>query len=485
MPLLPPNDPRFAGLTDFASVLPSAVVANGTLVPQFAAIRKSEFGGLLVDNGRKLAAHVGRNNAVTFGWPEQLEPQLDALISEALRTLPPAATRFVLDVGANILSKALQPVMDAVTDAITGIPILGWIAQAGLTVWRLVEEARRRAPTITGNRALAYDRDGDTDFCRRLLAEATDSDWTPLWLPPDGEWATVDLAFTSSGIADGKAWGQVTGAVEDVERIKRGLVPGVSSIAGYWQTPRKMPGSSRPAGAESLVALTQTLPAANNLAALLWTNAQRPGPQLGRIDYAKLRNAWHDYGDRAEAFVAAEKNDWLREQKRLAWSWYGDFGWRPYGVGPQHVDKAFRNPALQYLANAKIDVAQTRALQSLQTFAAAYVTADAPLVRQDSGIKAAWQRTRQSLLTSHNVHRVDVALVSDAAYRAAVVQAQQTVPVPQRTPTGAPSKPQRTPSSTEPEPSLPQQTGVVDLGDDDAGAGIVAGAAALLFLLFG
>jgi MYXO-CTERM domain-containing protein len=490
-----PNEPPFLGLPkNFDSVLPPSAVTNGAISPLFAMLGQSDLGALVVENTSTIAAQLGREVATSIGWPDTQIDELGGLVATAFDRIPAPEIAKVIASAAAQIPDALVDIQRAWTDTISGVPLLGWIVKLGLLVWDIVEVARTRAPKIASQVALGYDRDGDSFVTNQLMVRTQGADWTDLFLPPAGGFDVIDLAYTSSGLADGIAWGQVSGSgTISAERV--GLLPGVGQIGGYWQTPRKLVGSSRDAGVESIVTGNRLYPSTTSFAALLWSASQRPGaPTVGAVDLAKVVDAWNEYGAQLEAF-AASQSEWRRAQIRGGWRWFDEYTGAPYyGFKRDKAPAKFRDVwGLQGLIAWRVEVAREQIRKSLSTLSCAYMGPNTPALR-DAGLRERWQLMRSKLLHHEARADVDLELVPDAEYRSALYAARQSIaggftigepPKPDKPPRMPVPTVDGSPTPPEPEPpALPDPPGWTPPADTDGpGGGIaIAVLAALVFL---
>lgn len=433
MSKIPADDPRWvAVLGDYESALPPAGVSKGVLVPALAQLSRNGCVAAAIRDGAQLGARIGRIVAATSGWPQPRIAKLDALAHSASAIVPDSQVAAAIAAGVNfgaqkIVGLALSE-LDAALSAITGVPILGWIVGIGRAVWQIVDAARARAPDIADTQALAYDRDTDSQLARHILDMAADSDWSPIFMPPDGPWQRERLAYTTSGLADGDAWGQLSslglGGI--------GALPGVAELAGYWQSPRNMPGSSRWADRLSIQSGATLLPSTTTLCGQLWCAAQAGGiATTGRIDFARVANAWSDYAGALQQFAgatrgggdatkpqASDRHGWLADQIVRGFSW-NIAGTEPYyGLVPAKIPAKYRIGLLDKIVAWRCEQAKGATTKAWRmTPAAAYVPEDAPALA-DPFLKQSWERNRRQLL-QQSMRRVglDLDLVPKGEYR--------------------------------------------------------------------
>lgn len=482
------NDPPFLGLpVHFESTLPPSGVLEGRVSPLFASLGRADLGARVLENGNTIAAHLGREIATTVGWPDDELDGLGALVSTAFERVGAPSVEVVIETLGREIPEVLSTLERSVTETISGVPLLGWLVRLGLLVWDVVSVAREKAPKIANAPALGYDQADDSFATDGLLARTAGNDWTALFLPPPGGFLTTDLAYTASGVADGFGWGQI-GAVS--ERL--GLVPGVGQIAGFWQSSRRMAGSSRDAGVESIVSGNRLYPSATSFAALTWANAQKPGaPTVGAIDLDKVADAWADYGERLASFADAQ-SEWRAKQVRNGWRWTDEHtGAALYGVARDDVPKPWRDVwGLEGLIGWRVGIAREHVRKSLATLSCAYMGPETPALR-DAALRERWALMRERLLRHEARADVDLELVPDAAYRSALAAARKGAGLRFTTPVVPKEKPPRMPVPTvdgspeppEPEPpSLPDPPGWPSDNDQGAG-GLAAGALGIVLTL--
>lgn len=482
-----PSDPRWAAvLGTYSSELPPAAVEAGKMVPALAQLSRNGCVAAVVRDGAQLGARIGRVVAGTTGWPAPRIARLDKLAGSAAAIIPDsqigAAIAAGVDFGATKIIGAALSELDAALGAITGVPILGWIVGIGRAVWSIVEQARARAPEIADSQALAYDRDADSSAAQHVLDLAADGDWTQIFMPPSEPFARIRLAYTTSGIADGDAWGQLSG----VGLGGIGALPGVAEIAGYWQSPRHMPGSSRRAGRESLQSAAMLLPSTTTLCGQLWCSAQTGGiATTGRIDFNRIAAAWTDYTRDLEQFAGATRgggdpghpqvspeHGWLADQIMRGWEW-SIAGQSPlYGIVRSQVPQQFRT-LLDGIIAWRCQQAKYATHKAWRlTPSVAYVAEGAPALA-DAGLLGAWKMQRQRLL--HMPSRrvgLDIELVPPGEYRNALAK----LPIPKGA--GASSSGTMLLGTSQ----APPRSGAA-AGGGGGGVAILAGAAAALLML--
>lgn len=475
----------------FDSYLPASGVVNGQIAPQFAAIARVDFGRMSLENGSQLCSRLAKGVAESAGWPESNLPALVELVGRSVATFPTDAVAELLDAaaaGVKLIPDALQALDEAASEAVTNIPILGWVAKLALGIWRLVEAVREKPPETTSVRALVYDRDADSDLCRAMLSDMAAIDWSRIFMPPSPGISNAKIAYSVLGIADGYAWGSLSAATPygaNLEQPTRGAAPGVSAWAGYWQSPRKLLDSTRDAGLESIVGFDDLAPASTQLAGLAWMYLQRPGPRMCALEHAAVRDAWKEYGDamRSAIKAAGGEDEWLGRQMRRSWRYWapGQYEADPYNPHP--------GTDLDVVVAKKLENLLARTRKLLNTYAVAYVPKDAPALK-DPALRKQWADNRIRLLSHDAVHDVDASLIPDPEYRSALVAAQKSasgsitwMPAPHRTPPTIDGGPQ--PPNPDP-PDLPPARRRPEGGEqptDASAVGIGLGIAAAAYLL--
>ncbi len=427
------GDPRWAAvLGTYTSALPPASVSAGKMVPLLAQLSHEGCVAACIRDGAQLGARIGRVVASTAGWPEPRIAKLDLLARSASAIVPESQVAQALAAGVTfgatkIVGAALSE-LDAALSGITGIPILGWIVGIGRAVWQIVAAAKERAPQVADQQALAYERDADSSAAQHILDLAANADWTRIFLPPDGAWQRERLAYTTSGLADGDVWGQLSGL--DPGGI--GAVPGIAELAGYWQSPRNMPGSSRWADRLSIQSAATLLPSTTTLCGQLWCAAQAGGlATTGRIDFNRVADAWRDYTGELQQFAgatrgggdptqpqASERHGWLADQIVRAWSWDIAHQAPYYGLVRAKVPAKYRIGLLDKIIEWRCAQAKTATIKAWRmTCAAAYVDEDAPALA-DTMLRHAWKSNRRLMLQQPS-RRVglDLDLVPKGDYR--------------------------------------------------------------------
>ncbi len=439
-----PADARWAPvLAPYASALPPASVDKGRIVPALAALTQDGCVAAIVRDGAQLGARIGRVVAATSGWPAPKIAKLDALASSAAAIIPQGqivdALRAGVSFGATIIVGEALKVMDAALATITGVPIVGWIFGIGRTVWTIVEQARARAPQIADRQALGYDRDADSAVAQHVLDLAANPDWTEIFMPPQGPFGHERLAYTISGVADGDAWGQLSG----IGYGSFGALPGVAEIAGYWQSPRKLIGSSREAGRESLQSSATLLPSTTSLCGQLWCASQTGGlATTGRIDFNRVAAAWADYTLALQQFAGEQriqqKDPWLEAQIIRSWSWSFANEAPRYGIVRSKVPSEFRVGLLDRIVAWRCGQARAATRTAwLLTPSAAYVPENAPALANPM-LRAAWAKNRSALLVQPRRRiGLDLDLVPPGEYRDAL--ASKPIPEGAGTSTGGAS----------------------------------------------
>ena len=447
MPVLAPSNPAISIIpATFLSELPPSTIGN-KFVPLFRSLSADSFGQAHIANGALLAGQIGRSLATTIGWEDTRLPNLAHLADTVMTQLPPDALAAIDVMFTSLqptISAALDPLVDAIAEAVSGIPIVGWIAQVGFMTWKVVQSALSYEWPVhrTGVVAIGYDKDNDEYVSNRILDLAGTPDWGHIFDPPDGDFRRQASAATSGGPADGLQWGQLK-ANDD---SPLGAMPGIGDFAGFWQSPKNKPGAKKKsakdydfpksawADQDQIISLGRLLPSATSLVGQLWANMQLPTPALGRVDFVGLQKRWTEYGKRLVAFAEAPYDDggafdtysrgrWATDQVRRSWSWYGVYG------EPGSVPQQYRHWQLENLISYKIYQAWVRAVQSMQTHAAAYLTDKAPIVRNDPDLKKLLDKMRLELVQGRpDVVLVDPTLVPGPdGYREAIVAAQKKI----------------------------------------------------------
>ncbi len=431
MPILVPNSDAIEGMFDkYVSELPGSVVQNGQMNPAFASIVAADFGARHIEDALDLGALVGRDVSMATGWPTDQLDQLSNLVSVVLG--PGVNPDIVGEVLANmeLVAELLGDLEKSLTNAISSVPILGWIINLGIVVYKIVKIARFNAPKVTGNEPLAYDKGADEEHTTSILKRVKGRDWTDLFSPQPGAFITADLAYTSTGLADGFAWGQLNQSSSE-----KGLVPGLPQISGYWQSPRKVPGSRRDPNVANIVTTASLTPSVTSLSGLLWTANQASGVMLARIDLHALAGRWNAYGEEFERWLDARGpgnpksgvggSSLVTKQIKNGWRWTDPtYGAALYGLERKDVPPEYRGWGLQNLIAYQLELARNVVRENMKTTAVAYVSPDAPGL-SDGPTKQQWAKARMLLLMHPARYTVDASIIPDKDYRMAMYGAQQ------------------------------------------------------------
>jgi hypothetical protein len=446
MPILPFDAPEIALVpARFESALPSASTIGGRLSPVLQ--RASGLAGPALENISAISAQIARGISMTTGWPEYELAQLKSMI----RTLLQPLTDFMREQAAKLLefvgttlSTEINEIIDVITSNLTGIPIVGIVFTVIRGIWFAVTESfKYTIPSLAAapdQPALFYDRDADEDSTRALLGVSSALDWTNIWSPPGGSFDSARIAYTSSGRHDGFAWGQLPWLQSPSGGW--GCVPGVTTIAGYWQTPYNKPGatkrykwdsdvrSSQWATVSDIYSQGKLLPSMTTTSALLWASAQRAAPTLGRVDYAALESGWNDYTTELVAYANwvrkrctnVTKDDtchpWFRSQIMGAWSWCDPSSKASFyeGVTWSSMPASFRDPSMLSLIKFKLYQARVAVMRSFGSSSIAYVPDDAPVLK-DPRVRSLFDRQRKLLLDGGIQGKVDLTIVPESPFK--------------------------------------------------------------------
>lgn len=474
MPKILPNDPLLSGFDAASTALNLPALfgpewgANGT-VPGFA---KNAYAKANYDQWSAITGRVIGGIGMREGVPEWNIAGFGRFFQK-LPTVTPS------DVATMAIRGTAKVVSYALAEASTSVPILGWVVELGLGAYEAIKAAiewNKKAPRPPGE-AVEFDVSGNESFAQLLLSMSADADWTDIFRPPStsGVWSARRVAWNPGGAGEGWAFGTRND-------LGRGIIPGLAECVGTleandffvnYQFPDRSP--SPLFGAEYDIpplATTGALrPSSRQMAMLLWETVMKPSVQMFRIDPYSLVTQWHDYymglAEFAETLktdkgvenagfleVSRGKNPKTPYNEAAIATTFLSFVAQPDGsvrfLTPDNVPKydtsvqiatAPKGVSLdrlvevigadltytyadlvKYVAKLHID----RSMAALSTLVCAYVPEDAALLRASGAHKEKWHEMRARLLNHDAVERVELDLIPDDEYRAAVSQAQHT-----------------------------------------------------------
>jgi len=436
MPILDPGDFEGFDVTRvFSSRLHSPQIAiGGRLTKFYRDFEAATFFSQNFDNFSELGRFSVANLAMTRGLMSSQLPALETLFLVA----PRITLDEILDVVESVraIAGALLQFDEALDQVATKVPVVGWVVQLGLGVYRwidaVIDSAKAERDTTAQARAIAYDKQADEDLCRTLLQEMKRSDWTPLFLPQQRSESvcTTTLDYTSNGQRDGIAW-EVCGAAQGW-----GLVPGLSTkftgAVGVYQSPRRLPGSTRDAGIESIRPFGSLHPSVLQLGLMAWQMCLKNSPLAFAIDGARIASAWDDNYAQLVDWADMQADPWLRSQIYNGAQWIDpltgasrvpDFD--PDDLPSRYVQSGLYSELVWYVV---AEIWSARLSGYLETLTVAYVPPDAPALLASPTLAQKHRDMRAELLRHPAIYRVEYELVPDEGYRSDVYRAQMTIP---------------------------------------------------------
>ena len=239
--------------------------------------------------GESRASLVARAG-VTFGVPSNLLVQgapidfLDDVLDFAMTA--PSAKDFGF--------KFAQMGISVVTQILSPIPIVGWIAQAVGGIANLILGLNQRDPIERMEEFPEfqdYSDEIDAGVAGTIRTQMNEPDWNPLFLPRYGN------SFESQRRGEG---GKMLMFIGKERGPGLGYVPGTQRIIGAVQV-----GPVGNAGMTQIKAqnLGNWYPTAAQLMTALWGQINSPGPYMYFVHANKVRDTWDDYVSAAIEYV--------------------------------------------------------------------------------------------------------------------------------------------------------------------------------------
>jgi hypothetical protein len=448
MPLLLPGDPEFRGFdvgAPFASRLHSEHIITGGAVSEFYANLAGEQSAWNQwENFSAASRHAIANVAITDGLQLDRLGALSVLFAEAPQISAAAIGKMVQ---SDVLSEALVLFDESLSLVATQTPVVGWVVQLGLFVYDLIKmavlTAKAQPDKKAQAKAIAYRRGADEDLTRAMLDRLKDPSWTLLFLPQGYPEDVIvkTIAYTERGFVDGLAW-EV--GKPGAGNWGWGLTPGLSSrfagCVGGFQSPFKLFGSTRDAGFESITGFGEMVPSVVQLGLAVWQMVLKNSPNAFRIKGAKIVRAWHDYYGVLHNWAITGvksgvpgRNEWIRKQITYSSQWYlPQFeasvvdGYEPDDL-PSEYTQANVWWYSELIAYVIEQLWKPRLSGFLETITCAYVPPNAQALNEDPALRDKHDEMRRLLLTHAARHEVELDLIPDADYRAAMKVAQLQV----------------------------------------------------------
>lgn len=465
MPIL--EDDLFFGRNDplarFESLLPTRPIMDGAQIsPHYSQIL-AELPAAQVINAAANTRSIGAGIATTLGIADYVLDATDTNPLGRLAKLSDLDLSFVPSAfsedPAKLVAELGLEVMDEIVDRVfTKVPILGWIASAGLFIWRAVKTIRTQietSPPETYKNGIAYHRDTDEDLANKILgAVRSGAELTDLYLPAVGGSGTYfgeSKTRTPAG-AEGIAlepFGVPTGG--------RSLIPGTADMGDVVQYPViGIRGGPTTFG--------QLHPSCSQLGLVLWQSILKNGPLAFQLNGQKIITAWERYFDAMLHWAASHGSGawadrhWLQAGSVATWAMYGagtqgikatdyypeqqSFPGMPDSpacpgdricIPERYCD--WRSREFPHLFASKgglvryfVEQQWARRLRFyLGTLTCAYVPADAPALASE-GLRDYHEEMRRLLLTHRARYKVDKSMIPDdgTGYRADFARSVRT-----------------------------------------------------------
>lgn len=515
MPRLKANE---IGLPDeYKSPFPPAEMSNGVAGSAWRDIAEATAPARAWRATHRLSFLAIGRLATMHGVPK---PQVKAVKTISDLGQLPLGNDFVklAKVGSSLVGDLLDysKAIDAVASA---VPVLGTYARLIVGFVTFLKNAFSRAAQAKLNvpknakDALAYDQPTDeavANYCADWLAA---KDWTRIFLParkPGDSFKLVRTSFIGDGTPDGYSIVPAGGVKQ--QEYGLGFVPGVAGRFVQWQYPIKVFGSNRPASPwESLISIADLEPSVTQLTVLAWQMVLKNSPNMFRIAPYTIKVAWRDFfgtmGDWARWLKKTDQTQGAAMADAIA-TWVG----KEYPGAPSY---RVRNPWTKYkkkaLESGEVQTADADALvdfivdrqhgdsldAALATITCAYVGPQFALIKENDTVRELWEARRKQLLGHRARWSVELDLVPDDEYRAALSESRKggkpadLQPVPKGyggvLRFADPKK--KPPPASALEPSMPNNAGggsgtAPGKGKDGGGAAVaVAAAAAAFFML--
>jgi len=246
-----------------------------------------------------------------------------------------------------ILDAQLDIILKVMGQAVSSVPVLGWIVQGiafGVVVGKVIWLEAQDPPDPTAA-PLTLNQAADQDAGNRIVSALDSPDWTPLWLPPhDGHGETyfqhINVEY-GTGYEGSRLWlGNALGAAVP---LGEGLMPGQSGAAQQWQTRMEQAstGSTRldalanflgipiahGSGDASSIGKTTTYPigyfrpSLPQLNQLLWGEVSKvDGEAMWRVNADRLSEGWDGYWGRWEQIFDLFVQDGTKTQQQILWN---------------------------------------------------------------------------------------------------------------------------------------------------------------------
>lgn len=347
------------------------------------------------------------------------------------------------------------------------VPALGYVVQfaafavnVGKVIWKEAQGADK-----PGSLPLTLNRESDESEAQGIVNGLRAPDWTDLWLPEYDATGSSYLNHQDVDYPDGGRGGRVYIGAQNggTGNLGQGLLPGESNVARTWQyrgTQASKSGStlldrllakfgSRGKGTphHTMYGMDYFRPSMGQASLLFWQHLQNGGPDLFRVDTARLDRYWHAYWGAWEAAYSQMAFDgnvdaMLMVQQMLFWG--GIWANSPFqdwpGAGAEIVEKVperYRtllaidyqgNPAgglSWYLTRRGITLRMVDNLRARQSGAldrldVAYLTGKEPALVGE--LKLKFNARRQQLLTDPALAAVDFDRVPQSEWRKEAVK---------------------------------------------------------------
>lgn len=350
--------------------------------------------------------------------------------------------------GAKLVGDLLD-YSDALQTVASAVPVVGPYARIIVGFISFLKNAFSRGAAAkldvrkTARDALGYNRQIDLDITNAAAEYLADDNWTriflPSWKPGDG-FKLERTSFVGDGTPDGYSILPASG-VQWEEGL--GFCPGVAGRLVQWQYPLKVFNSNRPASPwESLISIADLEPSVTQLTVLAWQMVLKNSPSMFRINAYKIRERWEsffgeledwsrwlrDKGDTQASQMAEAVSTWIGREYEPGGPYRVRNPWTKYG--PKALEDTFVTPNAGKMVRFIMDRQYFPSLSpALATITCAYVGPGFAALGDDSNmLRDEWEGRRKQLLTHAARFDVELDMIPDADYRAAMRDATRKRP---------------------------------------------------------
>lgn len=332
---------------------------------------------------------------------------------------------------------------NALTSVASVVPIVGAVVQFGTFIVETILNSLQK-PEVYARKALVYDKGTDEQVTNVLMGIARQEDLTNFFLPMfTGGWRSEPIDYGGGNVGRFISNGPQVLFTGDMGPSRGGFAPNIPDMLTDWQFPnRVVGGSTREAGRGSFSGGTLLFPSAVQLGMLQSSRIMKYGIEMFSINGEKIVSGWEDYFAGMDELRARTEYRVLKRQLVYISSFCTTDGqWKRYAkYGPNTLPSGFErvqttdpydgqeylrmDGLIKWLVYKKW---QDRARDCLDTLWCAYISPDAPAFKGNPMLKA-WHEDRRRQLLKHQARwKVDLDMIPDQEYRAAMYRATMDV----------------------------------------------------------